>query len=89
MPDSFTRPSISVTGDAPRRRWRNVLACDLVKGDTVPGIGRIDFVDQKTNTNAFLPDPTATTWTVTVIGGSGNMRVYPGYELVFAFTAAE
>jgi hypothetical protein len=82
MPGRFQRPRINLGGTTVQRHWRNVLACDLVDGDILPGIGRVHTI-----TETVGGDPTQARWTVTVVGGVDNTRVFDGNELVFAFVA--
>lgn len=80
LPAPFQRPSIAVGGGhaAIIREWRHVLACEIKQGDIVPGIGCVDTVEETVSASGGE-------WTVTLIGGADNRRVYPGFEQVFAF----
>lgn len=89
VPSPYKRPSINAWHPVEKRIWRNTLACDLVVGDTVPGVGRVhhivEGVPQYTRVHG-LPDPVRTSdWTITVTGGVDNERTFKGEELVLAF----
>jgi hypothetical protein len=91
MPAPFERPSINVGSNEPRRQWATVMSDQLKAGDIVPSVGRIVSVDEE----FYVPGPGSgltfegiaemTSWTVTVRGAGGIIRVYQGGEPVFAF----
>ncbi len=77
MPAPFQRPRISLGGADVKRHWRNVLACTLAPGDTIPGIGVLYQVDDVR--------PPGGGWEFHVEGGLHNRRVYQASDLVFAY----
>ncbi len=90
IPAPFARPSISIGDSGPRREWRRVAADELKIGDIVPSVGRLVQVHEE----VYVPSASEytlegiaelTSWTVTVIGVEGTVRVYQGHEVVFAF----
>jgi hypothetical protein len=84
MPRPFQRPSVHVAG-APaaslRREWREIPVTDVRAGDVVPGIGLVESVSEDVSENV-----SGRTWTVTLVGGDGNLMVLPGEHTVNAFT---
>lgn len=95
MPAPFSRPSITIgaAAAADRREWRVIPVGQVREGDIVPGIGRVSEVIEHIDTPAAgsgqTPQEIAAqvAWTVVVVGGLDNTRVYPGDATVWAFTA--
>lgn len=91
MPAPFARPSISVGASGPRREWHTIAADQLREGDIVPSVGRLVGVKELLSAppaNSGLTSQQIidqTTWTVTVVGVDGAVRIYQGGEPVFAF----
>lgn len=83
IPAPFQRPSITISGgaDTPKRAWRHILACEVRPGDTLPGVGIVESVSD------FVDADAGYAWTVTIIGGDGNVKLYEGNDLVFVFCA--
>ncbi len=82
-PAPFRRPSITIGGATQLRQWRTVAVRDLTAGDILPGVGRIDRIDETVVTGGDH----AIAWTITVHGGAGNSARYHGTDEVWAFTA--
>ncbi len=79
IPAPFQRPSITIGGTTGlKREWRHRLACDLVSGDTVPGVGIVDSVVEDVDFEGRV-------WTITVTGGEANTKVFKGTDTVWVF----
>lgn len=89
LPAPFTRPRIDLDGGRHlQRSWKDTPVTEIVKGDIVADVGRIEAVVESIK----LPDPgelgplDAAPWRVRLYNVMGEYFDFSGHQRLYAFT---
>ncbi len=79
LPDAFARPRIDLDAGRIKREWKRIPVCNIVEGDIVPEVGRVEEI-----VSAFSADGDEP-YVITLCGAGGIAKRFPGTAEILVF----